>query len=285
MISAWPSRPGRQSTDRRRPGRIGTGTGRRAPAGPSRATTASTDAAEQGSYTANQVGTAYGFPSLYKQGDLGSGQAVALYELQGFGSSDIATYRSCFKTSTSVTTVNVDGGPLCRLGGRRGRRRHRAGDEPGPRCPRPRLPGSQQRCRRLRHLQLDHHPGRGQGGLHVVGPVRAVHRAAPRPRPRARCSRRRPPRGSPSWPPPATRDPRTASANERLATTTQAVDDPASQPFVTGAGGTSWTALGSPPTESAWNDGPTCCWGAGGGGVSRLWADALLPGRTAAPPG
>jgi kumamolisin len=53
-----------------------------------------------------------------------------------------------------------------------------------------------------------------------------------------------------------------------------AVDDPASQPFVTGVGGTSWTASGSPPTETAWNDGAKadCCWGAGGGGVSELWA-------------
>ena len=54
---------------------------------------------------------------------------------------------------------------------------------------------------------------------------------------------------------------------------TLAVDDPASQPFVTGAGGVSWTALkGDTPTETAWNDGPTCCWGAGGGGVSSLWS-------------
>ncbi len=52
---------------------------------------------------------------------------------------------------------------------------------------------------------------------------------------------------------------------------TLAVDDPASQPFVTGVGGTSWTSATTPPVETAWNDGPTCCWGAGGGGVSSLW--------------
>ena len=84
--------------------------------GPAPCRTASTDAKEEGSYTVNQVGTAYGFPDLYRQGDLGSGQAVALYELQGFGASDIATYQSCFRTSTSVTTVNVDDGPLAGSG-------------------------------------------------------------------------------------------------------------------------------------------------------------------------
>ena len=40
---------------------------------------------------------------------------------------------------------------------------------------------------------------------------------------------------------------------------------------MTGVGGTSWSAAGTPPAESAWNDGPTCCWGSGGGGISALW--------------
>ena len=55
-----------------------------------------------------------------------------------------------------------------------------------------------------------------------------------------------------------------------------AVDDPASQPYVTGVGGTSLTALGPPPTETVWNNpgtavGGALSAGAGGGGVSSLW--------------
>jgi subtilase family serine protease len=63
-----------------------------------------------------------------------------------------------------------------------------------------------------------------------------------------------------------------------------AVDDPASQPFVTGAGGTSLTALGNAPatkpTEVVWNSGVLNdvlgtveleVAGAGGGGVSETW--------------
>src|ERR1019366_710847 len=42
-----------------------------------------------------------------------------------------------------------------------------------------------------------------------------------------------------------------------------AVDDPASQPYVTGVGGTSLTSVGPPPTETVWNDGMGS--GAGGG--------------------
>jgi hypothetical protein len=56
-------------------------------------------------------------------------------------------------------------------------------------------------------------------------------------------------------------------------TTAPSVDDPASQPWVTGVGGTSLTSAGPPPTETAWNS----AWnggassGAGGGGVSAFW--------------
>ncbi len=51
-----------------------------------------------------------------------------------------------------------------------------------------------------------------------------------------------------------------------------AVDDPASQPYVTGVGGTTLDVGGS-PSETVWNttlDDPSP--GAGGGGVSTLWA-------------
>jgi subtilase family serine protease len=61
-----------------------------------------------------------------------------------------------------------------------------------------------------------------------------------------------------------------------LPDTSLAVDDPSSQPFVTGVGGTTMSALGPRPTEQVWNNGgglgallgqP----GAGGGGASALW--------------
>ncbi len=49
---------------------------------------------------------------------------------------------------------------------------------------------------------------------------------------------------------------------------TQAVDDPASQPLVTGVGGTTLYAVGPPPHEYVWNTSR----GATGGGVSHFWA-------------
>jgi hypothetical protein len=54
-----------------------------------------------------------------------------------------------------------------------------------------------------------------------------------------------------------------------------AVEDPASQPFVTGVGGTSLADLGTPGTETVWNDDGTQSSqdGAGGGGFSNFWEE------------
>jgi kumamolisin len=48
------------------------------------------------------------------------------------------------------------------------------------------------------------------------------------------------------------------------------VDDPASQPWVTGAGGTSLSGSVSDPAETTWNNG-SASKGASGGGVSTVW--------------
>src|ERR1700722_5353789 len=52
------------------------------------------------------------------------------------------------------------------------------------------------------------------------------------------------------------------------------VSDPATQPYVTGVGGTSLLAPSNPPPEVVWNDGGTAdglTGGGGGGGISKLW--------------
>ena len=52
--------------------------------------------------------------------------------------------------------------------------------------------------------------------------------------------------------------------------TALAVDDPSSQWYVTGVGGTTLKSISSPPEEIVWNQGMSG--GAGGGGVSELWS-------------
>jgi subtilase family serine protease len=47
-------------------------------------------------------------------------------------------------------------------------------------------------------------------------------------------------------------------------------DDPASQPYVVGVGGTTINDATQPPSEQVWNDGAS--WGGTGGGISEAWA-------------
>jgi subtilase family serine protease len=63
------------------------------------------------SYTADYLAAMYGFSSLYQAGDIGAGQTVAIYELEGNFPSDITTFEQCYGISTPVTYSEVDGGP------------------------------------------------------------------------------------------------------------------------------------------------------------------------------
>ncbi|WP_416961388.1 S53 family peptidase [Streptomyces sp. Agncl-13] len=60
--------------------------------------------------------------------------------------------------------------------------------------------------------------------------------------------------------------------------TAKAVDDPASQPYVTGVGGTTMTGSGSSATQKTWNNDT----GGTGGGVSSRWAPVVYQGGVAA---
>jgi hypothetical protein len=59
--------------------------------------------------------------------------------------------------------------------------------------------------------------------------------------------------------------------------TAKAVDDPASQPYVTGVGGTTMTTSGSTSTQKAWGNAD----GGTGGGVSSRWAPVVYQGGVA----
>jgi kumamolisin len=77
--------------------------------GPQPCATASAEGANHGGYTADTIASAYDFSALYGAGDLGAGQTIALYELEPDAPADIAAYQACYGTATSVTDVPVDG--------------------------------------------------------------------------------------------------------------------------------------------------------------------------------
>lgn len=88
------------------------------PAGsPSPCTDAVTAAEEYNGLTDDQIANAYGAFGLYNDGDTGSGQHIALFELEPFATSDIHTFDACYFGSSSaermihrLTVVPVDGG-------------------------------------------------------------------------------------------------------------------------------------------------------------------------------
>ena len=84
---------------------------------PAPCSTASNFASAYGFYTPDQVGAAYGVKSLLSNGQNGNGQNIALFELGQHSPSDVATYKSCFGLSNSTTTQLVDGGAQPDSGG------------------------------------------------------------------------------------------------------------------------------------------------------------------------
>ena len=88
------------------------GTPSPADVGPQACAAAASLAQPGGSHTATQLATAYDFTPLFGQGRTGAGVTLALYELESYAPSDIATYEQCYGVSARVQSVTVDGGPL-----------------------------------------------------------------------------------------------------------------------------------------------------------------------------
>jgi kumamolisin len=62
------------------------------------------------SYIPSQIASAYDFSKLYNTGVMGEGQTIGLLELDGFSASDIATYAACFGgNKTVIKTIPIDG--------------------------------------------------------------------------------------------------------------------------------------------------------------------------------
>jgi subtilase family serine protease len=246
-----------------------------------------TDAANAGGgtgYTADTIAAAYRFSSLYGVGDLGAGQTVALYELAPYNSADIADYQSCYGTSAAVTNVAVDGGPEADPSGATEAEldiEQAVGLAPGARILVYEAPNteagaidnyaaivSQDRAGVVSSSWGSCEPTARSGGL---GPIDAentlLEEAAAQ--------------GQSVYA--ASGDSGSAACAQAMTGDGLAVEDPSSQPFATGVGGTTlfttkmgqpdlWSP-GQPLEESVWNDGSTILStpGASAGGISEIW--------------
>jgi subtilase family serine protease len=249
--------------------------------GPQPCAGASAAAPGQQAYTADQIASAYGFSGLYGAGDTGAGVTVAVYELEPDDPSDIAAYQSCYGTHATISNVPVDQG---------------VGTGPG----------SGEAALDIENLiglaphvnVLVYQGPNSNSGAPGSGPYDTFSAIINQDRARVvtvswgQCERalgatdaaaentlfeQATIQGQSIVAASGDSGAEDCDTGGALPQTQAAVDDPSSQPFVTGVGGTTLSGLGPRPTESVWNSGGTILSGtlqpgASGGGISTLWA-------------
>lgn len=222
-----------------------------------------------GVYTMNEIAGAYDLDGFYAAGNGGAGATVALVEFEPYTPSDIQYFQDCYGTDTSITNIDVNGGPgngpqigeaaldieiLTALAPEAEILVYQGPNDGSPdvyariaddnvaqvvstswgACE----PFMDQNTVLAESLIFQQMAAQGQTILSAAGDDGST-------------------------------DCYDAITNPTL--TQLAVDDPASQPTVTGVGGTSLVQASDPPLEHVWNDGATTGDGAGGGGQSSNW--------------
>ena len=246
--------------------------------GPQPCPAASSAGAQQGGYTSDQIAAAYGMSGLYQSGDEGAGQTVAILELEPYDLSDIQAYGACYGANPQIANVLVDGG---------------AGSGPGQgeaALDIENVIGLAPQAR----IVVYEGPNTGNGPYDTINQIISQHTAQVVTTSWGQCE---PLEGFGQASAESTLFQEAAAQGISVVSasgddgsedcfptpeTTPQVDDPASQPYVTGVGGTSLnanTSTGARVSEAVWNDGTTV--GASGGGVSSFWP---MPGYQAQAP-
>lgn len=224
-----------------------------------------------GGYTIQQQAQLYGLNTAYASGDTGAGQTIAIYELGQYDQSDLNTYFSCYGLAPSITTVNVSGGPT---GGYSEEATMDIEQASGL------APGA--------NIIVYQAPNSGSGPLDAYAQIADANTASivttswglceldPGGDVQAEQAIFQQMAAQHQTMIAAAGDSGSsdcANSTNNYSPTSLAVDDPASQPFVTGVGGLTVSNL-SPLTQSVWNNGaPTSAGtgGAAGGGASTIW--------------
>jgi subtilase family serine protease len=240
--------------------------------GPQPCSAASAEGATDGGFTADQIAAAYGLSGLYQTGgpngtpDEGAGQTVAILELESYDASDIATFESCYGANALIANVPVEGG---------------AGTGPGQGEAALDIENVISLAPQAK-IAVYEGPNSGDGPYATMSEIISQHAAQVVTTSWGQCEQLEGQQAASSentlFEEAAAQGMTIVSASgddgseDCFPTSpTLQVDDPASQPFVTGVGGTSLTtnASGARASETVWNDGTDV--GASGGGVSSFW--------------
>jgi subtilase family serine protease len=237
-----------------------------------------------GGYTVQQQAALYGLAGEWNAGDTGVGSTIGVYELSSYVASDVATYLSCYGVAGHVSLVNVDGGPTSQdnAGG--------ATNEATLDVEEAQVlaPGAQ--------VVVYQGTQAGSGPTDIYSQIASQDVATVVTTSWGICEAQT--QGGAQAEQPLFQEMAAqgqtvvsaagdqGSADCEDATTQAAglaVDDPASQPYVTGVGGLTVSSV-APLVQSVWNDRchQTDC-GSGGGGLSSLWTQPawqVAPGIT-----
>jgi len=218
-----------------------------------------------GGYTVNQQAAIYGLAGAWAKGDTGVGQTIGIYELAPYSTGDVNTFFSCYSISPNVANVLVDGGSQ------------------SPNDLEPTFdveeaaslaPGAA--------IKVYIGPNNAAGPTDVLLRIADDDVATIVSTSWGSCESD--PTNDPTAEQPifeqmaaqgqsvlAAAGDAGSSDCSGITNNNPAVDDPASQPYVTGVGGLSVTSI-NPLVQSVWNDGIGSNGGAGGGGASALWS-------------
>lgn len=219
-----------------------------------------------GGYTPFQFAQLYGLTPMWANGITGVGQTIAVYELSAYDPGDLATFLNCYGLDPTITPVSVDGGPT---GG--------YDDEPTLDVEEvtAMAPGAS--------IEIYQGPNNSNGPIDTYQQIADDDTATIVSTSWGTCEAD--PSGDPSAEQPifeqmaaqgqtivsAAGDDGSSDCNG-ITNNDPAVDDPASQPYVTGVGGLTVNDI-DPLSETVWNTPvKTGNPGAGGGGVSSLWS-------------
>jgi hypothetical protein len=224
---------------------------------------ACTGAVATGGWTAPDLSTAYDAGSLHAHTAGGAGQTIALYELSTYKTSDITTAQQCFGSTGTVTRVPIGGGAGTSSGALEVTLD--AGIVVGlaPSADVLVYEGPNTEVGAYDTFAAIVNENRAQvvsisWGLCEPLLTKSVAQAE------AALFAQAAAQGQSLFA--ASGDDGSADCAGANGSSALAVDDPASQPFVTGVGGTSLSSV-SPRAETVWNNGS----GAGGGGLSQFW--------------
>ena len=253
----------------------------RIPAGsPTPCAAARAAATQYGGLTDDQIAHAYGAFGLYGANDFGAGQHIAVFELEPFAASDITSFNTCYfgaaaaaTMASRLTTIPIDGGQ-------------------------PAGPGSGEALLDIQdisalapgaYIDVYEAPNTTFGAFDAYAAIvntdadqivssswglceQAVQLGEPGMLEAENLLfQQAAAQGQSVFAAAGDEGSNSCNASYQTAPVSPVLsqDDPASQPYVVGVGGTTIDNATQPALEHVWNDG--VLWGAGGGGISQAW--------------